>query len=91
MKKRFYGIILIYVFLAFSCGNEHGTESQTEINQNANDTGSVPVIPAAQDSEKTGLTIAPPATGSNVATQAPSSNLNTPHGQPGHRCDIPEG
>lgn len=48
--------------------------------------------PAAQPSNPTGTisTITTPAP-ATAATQATAPGMNPPHGQPGHRCDIPVG
>ena len=78
--------------LAFACNNEQGTDSQTEeINQNTDSPADVSITPAPPETSKVESNATPSITDSKVSTQVSSSNLNPPHGQPGHKCEIPVG
>lgn len=83
-SKLFSKTILIPLFVAavtISCQNNEKKNVTEEVSEQSEMT---------LDQKKQQLESATPASSSDAAALPPGS-VNPPHGQPGHRCDIPVG
>jgi len=87
--------------IAVSCQNDTNSESDIPADGEMPAANEAPIgadgAPAAIDSENpftidpsTPINAQPAATGA-AATGGTAPGMNPPHGQPGHRCDIPDG
>lgn len=90
MKPVFAAISLFILALVVSCGPAKNDSAQTP---------QTPVLPPTQqqnssaEAEKS-ATEMPEVAGQESSTEAENNSqvtINPPHGQPGHRCDIPVG
>jgi hypothetical protein len=93
MKKSVIAIALISVSLLSACGGD--AEQDATNHQTPTETygADQQMAPGVQLETTSGESIVPTDAnlGSNVATPAEGVKLNPPHGQPGHRCEIPVG
>lgn len=81
--KRFYLIPIFMTALLFvACQNNEKQEAAAETE------GAVPEMTVEQKKQQ--LQRVTPGS-STTNTGAASGNINPPHGQPGHRCDVPVG
>lgn len=97
MKKLLLTIAIV-PFILISCNNssdsnETGSDTLTDAAlQNAATTGAeIPVVMPASDAN---TTVSAPGTSISLPQQKSgptAAGMNPPHGQPGHRCDIPDG
>jgi hypothetical protein len=84
-------IAALAAFVLVSCNNSETTTTETTTpetnaaNNTVTPTGSEPTFTFDNNSA------AAPATGNAPAGSAASGKLNPPHGEPGHRCEIPVG
>lgn len=95
MKKIFITALSLGLILTqISCNNDTTDNSSTSTNSTPsteNTTTENTFINSAENMDVP--TVQEPNITSNNGSNVQSSNtaLNPPHGQPGHRCDIPEG
>lgn len=82
IPKSFVLMLLIAVPFFISCKDETKSEEPTEVVQDETET--------TLEQKKQMLNNAVPTNNAN-ATSGNTANLNPPHGQPGHRCDIAVG
>lgn len=81
--KRFYFIPLFMTGLLFvACQNNEKQEAAAEAD------GAVPEMTLEQKKQQL-QSVTPSSSKSNAGSM--SGNINPPHGQPGHRCDVPVG
>lgn len=80
IPKSFVLMLLIAVPFFISCKDETKSEESTEVVQEE----------ISVEQKKQMLDNAVPATDANAAS-GNTANVNPPHGQPGHRCDIAVG
>ena len=85
MKNTFIGLIAVSL-LASSCKKD---EKATYLKEEAN--AGQPSVALNTTSNTTLMDQAGISSASTPAPMATASGINPPHGQPGHRCDIPVG
>lgn len=84
ITKRFYFIPLFMTAVLFvGCQNNEKQEAATEVE------AATPEITLEQKKQQ--LQRVSPNSSSTNNNAAMGSNINPPHGQPGHRCDVPVG
>lgn len=94
MKKIFISALsLVFVLTQVSCNDEevkvHGDNTTPASIESTNNT--VLDQNSINNTEQNDLESSVNNTNNLPSSSAPSEKLNPPHGQPGHRCDIPEG
>lgn len=84
---KLYSVVLAVGALSFASCNSEKSETTGPIPENRN-AQQAPITPQFNQND-TQVTIG--ATPVPVTNTSTASNLNPPHGQPGHRCDIEVG
>jgi hypothetical protein len=80
--------VLILITLLTACNNNSGSDPDFNYNKIVTpDTTKNSQLPALADTTRKAVTQAPVTS----ATNTTAKDLNPPHGQPGHRCDIAVG
>lgn len=91
MKKLFISAVAIGLTLSqMSCNNAADTANNTT-NEPATTTMEAPTTLEPTTTIEGTETATPATNAPTTSTSNKSEALNPPHGQPGHRCDIPEG
>ncbi|WP_312389564.1 hypothetical protein [Chryseobacterium sp.] len=85
MKNTLLGILAISIF-SVSCKKD---ERPTYLTEEAGVQSPIVSAPKASILDQAGIKSTPQA--APIATTATAPGMNPPHGQPGHRCDIPLG
>lgn len=81
-SKKLFGSLLIFSLAIVSCKNDK-EPAPADTAPSENVTTTAPVTPAP--------TATPAPSAVTATSQATAAGMNPPHGQPGHRCEIPVG
>lgn len=80
MKSATTLFSIIFLFFIYSCGPSKNDSQQNK---------QVPVVPQNQEQSSSAVTETPAS--QDTSEGSTQVRLNPPHGEPGHRCEIPVG
>ncbi len=91
MKRISIMVVILFMVFAMSCKNSSEIPTPEGSGSNSGTTQSPPA--SSQSSTATPVPVANPTKDAPLMTPESviAPGMNPPHGQPGHRCDIPVG